>query len=702
MPGPISGSPSSLALITTRNYSDLQNTPPDFGTGGTAVRTYTAKDDFNDVDADIALAGTVTSQLTGTLTTYSDSLLSTFHRRNHEFHIRNGVTRAGLNTGTSFSHTAGKTFIAYFKIPDVTSADCRIGFRTSAIGSGAYVSNGLTIGNTGVGHTAGIYAIVAGTAIPLFTEVCKPDETYGVAVRLTAGGWEGWVQGGYFERYGCKLNSSEWVRVFTASSTISGTLTGAFEDTLPIASTIIVKEAILTSDFNPTSVQVNMIEADATLYDTHEAATVYDATGNLWVSWFKGTTDSGSDGKVLLACRLAQGVWSATTTIATNGASVREDNGNLSVVNGSVWLTTNTTTDGFTTSTAKHRTLSIDSSATITVGAATSFGLASGLALNYTKIAILSNGHLVLPVHSATQWWSAVSTDTGSTWTEGAKTSGVEPAITIEGDGTLAAYIRVGAASSTNVPRYTSTNEGSTWSIGGTLTGILSNASRFWVTTLPSGNPILVGNDSGSDAVRINATAWEIGAGGAVLSKISLTQNPNGNQNYPAIATFADKMTLVCPFRSNGSSVPGYVLVSEQPFSKWGVKTSQVGNGYAKAGANNDIVSLVSPVIATPVIGQINGAIGASTLILNATQANTPGLILSNLGSPVGQVFSSSTGVMDCYVGSGAGTHAYNISAAGKFAVSSGKFNITGIPTSSSGLSSGDVYSNAGILTIVP
>jgi hypothetical protein len=37
-----------------------------------------------------------------------------------------------------------------------------------------------------------------------------------------------------------------------------------------------------------------------------------------------------------------------------------------------------------------------------------------------------------------------------------------------------------------------------------------------------------------------------------------------------------------------------------------------------------------------------------------------------------------------------------------RLSVHSGRLNLKGIPTSSAGLASGDVWSNAGILTIVP
>lgn len=56
---------------------------------------------------------------------------------------------------------------------------------------------------------------------------------------------------------------------------------------------------------------------------------------------------------------------------------------------------------------------------------------------------------------------------------------------------------------------------------------------------------------------------------------------------------------------------------------------------------------------------------------------------------------------LDFYNGS-ARIHPLIVDTAGKVNLPLGKLNLTGIPTSSSGLSSGDVYSNAGILTIVP
>lgn len=665
LPTQRNGHPLNLPAGTTLNGSAIGGGAAatiiglDFPTG-TAVRSFTAKDDFNDVDASFAAGATITSLISGTLTTYSNSASSTWTRLNRELHIYNADIDAGV-TGVSMTHTTGVTPVGHFKVPATTNGDVRLGFTSSTLSGGNVISSGIIIGSVGSGiGNSSIVALNAGNVYALFTGVARPGETYGLAVKLTAGGWEGYAQGGYFERYGAKLYSDDWLKIYTSAVTVAGTIRPAFESRLNLD--VILNDFTVSDSFSASDKRLAMVEQDASLYDMHMGSAVPDANGNIWYAWYKGTGDSSADGVVRVGCRLASGVRLGPTTVVTSSGATREDAGSLSLVNGAVWLTTNTTTNAFTNATPKHRTLSIASGA-ISVGSATAFtGVATTFALNYNQIYTI-NAHQVLPLNTETQFFTARSTDNGATWTEGTKYNGIEPTICQEPDGTFAAYIRTPHVTSANVPRYTSANEGSTWTVGSgagaSLSGVPSNDSRHWAVRSSGGTVFIVGSDNVTDYFRSNTTMWEIGNNGAVLSKIPLTDLTTTNQNYPAITIYNDKLTLVCPMRSNGSGVPGQVMVVEQTLDNWRTGqdrelTAKIA-GYAHSGDNTDIRKLkglsagtaASPNLGTSTGPAINFTASLGQLVFNGLEIGKWNATNFELVKPGAAVLVPSDGAFD-------------------------------------------------------
>lgn len=119
----------------------------------------------------------------------------------------------------------------------------------------------------------------------------------------------------------------------------------------------------------------------------------------------------------------------------------------------------------------------------------------------------------------------------------------------------------------------------------------------------------------------------------------------------------------------------------------------------------------MSCVIQTPQASGIGGSTGnADNAILRADgtggatlQAAAPKIDDAGNINLVGGLLTFGNGVGPVLKNSGnTKIQLLNSDANGFLAFQSGPISIIGIPTSASGLASGDIYSNAGILTIVP
>lgn len=603
--GDIPGLTTALdSKVTTADHYRLTT----LGLSKTAIGSYVQRDLFTGASTTYARNGTVTSEISGTTTTYEPgaSSLSTYKRANGVFRMDSTNGWCGLKTSTTVTHTAGFTGVAYVKLTSSTVNQIRIGFCSSSFLSGGYdnVYRGVVLGNVGGGNLHRVIPVEPTTpsaASPLMPAL-KEGDIIGIAIKLTASGYQAWMQGGSLANWGMAAPSGEWMMIYEyTGGTTAGNLSFAVENRYENAT---ILDFGTTNEFYPDSRTGMMLTTDNTRPLVHVGNAAYDPAGNLWTSWCGSSGvdgDAAADNTTYVRVRLPDGRWSAATVASGPGSGgTRTDPGTIWIdTSGAAQLVMNTTTDTYLHTTTKRHPLSVNSSAVVTVGAAVTMTMTNNTTntpLTYQKPVTLTTGanagRIIIPFNDAGmgyggvangKWWALYSDNGGSTWTQGTHyfgpsgNDGFEPIMVEEGvSKTLVAYIRTSQGTSATMPRYVSADGGETWTQSGTIP-IPSCMSRAQGVRMPNGVVAVIGNDSTANYTRKNTTIWLIGEGGTLVGKLPVLLDAASMQNYPALAVRDERLAIVIPYCSNGNGSPGQVFFAEQPLDDW-----------AKAGADSN------------------------------------------------------------------------------------------------------------------
>lgn len=563
-----------------------------FGGTASAVGKWNTLDRFEGLPAYFADGATITSEVSGTLTALchvTTGNVGFVQRVNNSLLIKSATNFANVRNGSTITHTAGHTGVATFRITDAKNDAVRIGFTSSSyLPSGfAYIWHGVDVGSTGGGLTNAMRMVIAATGqSSTLNGNVKNGDIISIAMQLTADGYIVWVQGGPFEAWGAGVGSAGWIKAYAYTG---GTLTGnlAFAAQHGGGAPLNLLQIGTTSNFTPDERRVRSLsqESASNRLDAHLGTAFYDSRGYLYTAWWNGTSDVDYDGSIVsLKVRTPQGIWSSTTTVATSGASTQYDMGTFfEKSDGTVVMVLNKTTDAAATDFRQvYRTVSVTSAAAITLGTETqlmasppTFSLTYQHAVRITQGA--HAGRIIIPCNTTHVWFSVYSDDDGTTWTKGSEygstlgADGYEPAIVEEGSQkVLASYVRCSGAISPKLIRYTSSDGGVTWSESGTI-DVPSYENRAQAVRLPSGQVVVIGNDTSTNYKRPNITMWTVGEGGSVIGRLPVYTGSQTGLNYPGIACDGDRIAVVIPARKStyANDAPAQIYFAEQTLKEW-------------------------------------------------------------------------------------------------------------------------------------
>ena len=419
-----------------------------------------------------------------------------------------------------------------------------VGFSTSSasagLAGGAFKisqTNGLTVAEIQTSSLS--VAGDPGNLIPANGLFREGQEIALAVTHRTLTNQQYWMQGGEMAAFGATIGSDNWIMVSETFADLTG-VTVYPSVFMQAYGTCRVRDFKVLSTWIPSSRHV-VKDFNVTYSGTHCPALAKDPVSGLVVcAWNRGTTDANTDQTIRYSTRLASGAWTdAATLVAAPGGANSQQIGNLSVINGALWLihyTATSATDGGTLCrtalTVNPTTGAITNTATgatPTTATATTLNFTGGngtMNLAFNPAVTISSGRIFLPISvSAIGSYSSYSDDNGATWSTPfliASSGKIEPTFVVESDGAIGCMLR--AQTSAYYTRCASPASAPTsWSSPVAIASIPQpggSGSRMQFCKLASGEILLAGNDH--QTIRRNPTVWRMGDAGAVYGKVLL------------------------------------------------------------------------------------------------------------------------------------------------------------------------------------
>ena len=386
-----------------------------------------------------------------------------------------------------------------------------------------------------------------------------------------------WIQGGRYADAGAVVGSANWHLLGETFTSLSGTVYPSISNNFN--GTIRVRDVQVLSSWSP-SPRHQAWDYSRTQSGIHIPSFGRDpVTGLVLLAWNNGTAHVDVDSKINYSTKLADGTWTASSTLLPapgGGAGISVQS--LSRVGNALWLIYwrhPTAADGGTLYRAVVTVNPTTGAATL--GTEVELGVTGTRNLAFSPILTLPSGRLLLSYHKndgspvGTSYVSR-SDDDGLTWTEGAVATSFpagtlnlyEPQLVIESDGAVGVWMR--ATVTGNVAYYARCADPDAtplvWSTPVPINAIPqpgTNGSRMRVTTLENGQRLLIGNDSKTGRRAI--TIWEIGDNGAVLGETHIADLlPLFNEGvggaimqYPDILQDGDDLLIAYSHNQPGS-----------------------------------------------------------------------------------------------------------------------------------------------------
>ena len=412
-----------------------------------------------------------------------------------------------------------------------TARNCQVGFSTSSTAGGmAGGAINLTQYTGNTSPTIQVSALtVAGDAGTLSAALGLFREGQEIALAVhhrTLTNQQYFMQGGECAAWGATLGSNNWIMLGESFADLTGVSVYPCVNNQFYGTTRVRNFKVLSS-WSPSQRHV-VKDFNTENSGTHCPALAKDPVSGLVVAaWNKGTSHTSADQTIRYSVRLASGAWTdAATLLAAGSENTAQQIGNLSIINGKLWLiyyTSPSATDG---GTLYRRELTVASNGVITKGAATLLGITGTLNLAFNPAVTIPSGRIFLPFNvSSVGTYASYSDDNGITWSAPQilpGTGNAEPTFVVESDGGIGCIQR--HASKAYYTRCADpVNTPTTWTSAVAITSIPQpggSGSRMQYCKLASGEILLAGNDHLT--VRRNITVWRMGDNGVVYGKVRL------------------------------------------------------------------------------------------------------------------------------------------------------------------------------------
>ncbi|MGK7394907.1 MAG: sialidase family protein [Candidatus Cyclobacteriaceae bacterium M3_2C_046] len=196
---------------------------------------------------------------------------------------------------------------------------------------------------------------------------------------------------------------------------------------------------------------------------------------------------------------------------------------------------------------------------------------------------LLVGDRIIVPLYSDGLDCSlfALTDDLGKTWQFSNPVIGgigIQPAIAVAGDGTLAAFLRDNGPPPQRIQQTVSYDTGATWTIARDIE-LPNPGAGFDITNLASGEWLLVYNDQEEGRYNLTA-ALSVDAGKSWPWKRSIEHDPRGElataSHYPAVIQSEDQMIhVVYSFHHNDRKGAPHKTIKYVRFSPEWIKTAQ-------------------------------------------------------------------------------------------------------------------------------